>query len=141
MVECLNLSLLEMPEHTPILGSQQASPEQVLQEKETWVEVVSFHNLPWEVTLYHFCLLLNFKTESLDPAYDQARENKDPASLLPHSHLLLEPLSGCTRRQGEPGAGHTVNLSGHRVGGKRGTVGLKGQTEYLTGVLNVSIVH
>ena len=65
-MECLNFSLLEMPEYTPILaaGFSRASDSR----EGKGVEVVSFHDLAWEVTLYHFCLLLNFQTESLDPA-------------------------------------------------------------------------
>lgn len=97
-------SLLEMLEYTPNVA---AGLSRVSQEKESHVEVVSFYDLALEVTLHHSCChLLYFAMESLDAAYDQQQENKDPAlfssSTLPSPTRASHWLHRKARRAREP---------------------------------------
>lgn len=65
-----------------------------------------------------------------------------PSSLLLPSHHLLEPLTGCTRRQGGQGSQSYCQLLGTQSWGRKVRVHWEGQMEHLTEVLlNVVIVH
>lgn len=133
-MKCLSSSLCL----SVLPAEQPASPEQVIREKESRVEIVSFYDPALEVTLHHFCCHLLHVTRS---SPDQGRGMKTPPSLSSHSPISRWSLSLAAPEGKEgKGAGHAISLSENRAGERRVRINREGQTNQ-TGVLNVGIVQ